>query len=282
MDRNVTNSVTALILLSIQSYRTVPIKFANGTLLEYSGRVRSKSGAKNLDLQGFLAKRIAGRVQGSADKTANNLEYQFKRGWVSVALLQAVPISKDEALAVIGYPVGDKGDGYEAHDLVSISVRDEPKIKMIRTIAIPIDGPSSTQKPRLFWKNRKLLLRFAHGFEVIDTDGKKVGFIPTTWKGQFFGINSQNRLVFVRAYNTISIDFYSVDSGRVQSRPIKVPEGLVMDASSYFEAGKVNIHGTLTQRKLERGKPYPKQASFTCDVDANSGKILKYHKDPWH
>ncbi len=255
------------------------VKFSGGAVLE-SGVVHNKTGDHPLDLEGFLSQRIAGRIKGSADKTANDLEYQKKRGWVSVYLFQVVPVSKDKAIGIIGYPVGDKGYGDAAHDLVSISVGGTPAIRMIRTLPMPLDGSSSMSKPRLFWSKGRLLLRMTDGFEVIDNHGRKVGKIRHRFNGLFVGRNSGGRLVFAQTQEPLGISLYNVQTGRTRSYPLKVSGYRIDLGSVHLYQGKVNFQFYVTDGPYTPGKPSPKQTTHLCSMDAASGKILSYKKLP--
>lgn len=258
------------------------VKFANGNILEYGEQapavIKKKSGTVTLDLKGFLDKRIAGRIKGDTDKTANNLEYQLGRHWVGVRLFQAVSVSKDEAIGIIGYPIGDKGGADQAHDLVSISVRNTPDIRLIRTLPIPYDGIGSN-KHRLFWSKHQLLLREQKGFDIIDATGRKTGELSNPVQGQYMGQNSQGCLIYARSSQTsLGIELFDIRKRQTRSFPLKLRQGYLMYSTADFFYGKVNFHIVVTDQPRGHYKPGSVQTKYLCSMNAVTGKVLRYQK----
>ena len=252
------------------------VKFANGSIMSYgeamSPKVKTKSGTHEIDLQGFLNKRIANRKSGDPDKSGNDLEYQRNHGGVGAYLFQVVPISPARAIALIGYRCGNSTISTDVlHDLVFVSVTDVPKITRIRSIPSPGEWGVSQSKPRLFWSKKQLLLRRSGGFDVINLEGQVIGEYRPKNQGEFLGLNTQGKLVFFRNLPVPTISHLNMSSRDIREFAVKDIPGNVQYASAFF-LDPMKIQLIVSVRSTATGAESSRQLVYW--INPNTGKAV--------
>jgi hypothetical protein len=261
----------------VQDYKPAvyTVNFPRHVSLTYGERlvatVKNKTGTHKLDLSGFLSKRIASWTPGNPDKSANQLVYTRDRGVIGVYLNQAIAISPDRALGVIGYSNGSTIPSDTVHDLVFISVTGKPSIEFIRSIPLPSDWGNNVKKPRLFWSQKQLLLRRGQGFDIIDAKGNKTGDLPQTAGGEFVGVNKKSELVFSKGFRKAGLVIFNADSRKYRAYELVPPEGKISGTHCFMhDSSRVEIEINLTVDI----KPHAVNRNMRYWMNPNTGKLI--------
>ncbi len=261
----------------IQDYKPAvyTVSFPHHVSLTYgeskAATVKNKTGTHKLDLSGFLDKRIASWVPGNPDKSANQLLYTRDRGVIGVYLNQAIAISPERALGVIGYSNGSSIPTDTVHDLVFISVKGEPSIEFIRSIELPGDLGNSVKKPRLFWSQKQLILRQFKGFDILDSNGIKTADLPNTVRGEFVGLNRVRELVFSKGFRQVGLVIFNADSRKYRVYDVAPPEGKINWTLCFFhDSSKVEISVSLSINIKTEGV----NRSMRYFMNPNTGKLI--------
>ena len=268
--------------LAAQEYGTPPIrvKFDNGSVFTYGygvvPSVRDKGGDHPVDLKSFVRWRIDNRKRGDPDKSANNLAAQERSG-LGYSIRQAVRVSKNSALCIVGYSHENlKSTGSFVQDLVLLNTEGKVTFTFKRTIGPDGGLLGNDFGRRLYWSQKQLLLRTRGGFEIIDGAGAKTGAISIPTFMFQFGVNPRGDLLMVGGAKT-GYSFSIYDLRKRQLRAFAITPVKDELNGNYHELIYTMRSTKVIDVHLEgidyNGYPPYKRAHYL--FDANNGKAIK-------
>ncbi len=268
--------------LAVQEYGTLPvrIKFDNGSVFTYGYGIlpslKDKGGDHPLDLKSFVRWRIDNRKRGDPDKSANNLAAQERSG-LGYSIKQAVRVSKNSALCIVGYSHANlKGTSSFVQDLVLLNTEGKVTLTFKRTIGPDGGLLGNDFGRRLYWSQKQLLLRTRGGFEILDAAGAKTGSISIPTFLFQFGMNPRGDLLMVGgAKNGYSFSIYDLRKRRLKAfaiTPVKDELKSIFHELTYTLRSPKVIHIWLEGIDYNGIGP-SKRAHYL--FDANTGKAIK-------